>query len=285
MAKQRKKSFDHNPDTSNKYFAALDTPDIGTYLMEKIDNYFYHTNATGRLGSWMKNYNMYHGPYFRGSQLIVTGEQGEYVMLGVNHYKNILKHIHNNVTSAKIAFEPHSTNTDTKSQAQTLLARNLLEYYRKEKRMERYVKDADLSCLLYGEGFVIVDWDAMEGEITAYEPDDNGVPDETMPIREGDIMYTSTTPNNVIRDVSVDSWDKVDWVIVREFKNKYVVASRYPDYADEISARSCAKSRFNDTWGDYDYTSNSDGDQIPVYTFYHKKTAAGQPELFESEER
>lgn len=272
--KPKKIKFEHNTDTVDKYFANLSTKDIGTHLMEKIEQYYYHCHITGRLDSWFRSYEMYHAGYLNGSRIHVAGENDEYVTLGINHYKNILKHMHNNVTSMRIAFEPHATNTDTKSQAQTLLAIGLLDYYLREKKMNRFLKDADLSAMLYGEGFVGVDWDALEGDVVSYETDDKGEQDDEKAIHEGDVIFRSFTPNNVIRDPNTESWAHVDWVITRDFTNKYALAARYPDYAEKIVAVDGYKSRFQDRLGEIDSVTAANSDEISLYTLYHRKCPA-----------
>ena len=267
MAKHgRQKSRTSDP----VYFAKKDTEEIGCKLMERIENYYDHIHETGRLELWLRSYEMYNNSYFRGARTSTAGEYDEYSVVNVNHYKNILQHMHVNTTSQRIAYEPQSTNTDAKSQGQTLLAVGLLDYYVKEKRMERNLKAADLDALLYGEGLVAMDWDATLGETVTYEFDEeSGDYNPDQEIKEGDIVYANFTPNNVIRDFTKASWEQQNWKILREFKDKYELADKYPEYADRIISITETESRFRDRLGETDNFRFTD--QIPVYTFYHDK--------------
>lgn len=265
MAKKQQKSH-----SNIEYFASKPTNEIGNELMERVEDYYRHVETTGRLRIWFKAYDMFYNAYFDGGEILVAGESGEFLLMTVNHFKNIILHMHNQTTSSRVAFEPRSANTDSKSQKQTVLAQNLLDYYLTEKRMSRYLKSANLSALLYGEGFVGLEWDTEAGDVVSYEKNEEGEFDEA--VHDGDIQYFHYTPNNVIRDYHCESFEKSPWVMVRRYVNKFELAAQYKEYEDEIKALSDdTSSPYRDRFGE-EFRTDMDSDLVPLYIFYHKKT-------------
>ena len=93
-----------------------------------------------------------------------VGQNAEYSNISINHYRNLIQHRLTLTVSQRPTFQPRATNTDYKSQAQVKLAHGLLDYYMREKKLERYIKTAGEFALVYGEGFLRTDWDAQIGE-------------------------------------------------------------------------------------------------------------------------
>ena len=83
-------------------------------------------------------------------------------------------------TSQRPAFEAKAINDDYKSQTQCILAQGLLDYYMREKRLEKHLKRAVETSLWAGEGYISLEWDASEGR--EYGADDGEI------IKDGDIV-------------------------------------------------------------------------------------------------
>lgn len=247
------------------YFASKPADELGTDLMNKIDNYNRFLIETGRMRLWKHSYDMYHAPARAGSRLQTTGQQGEFTSIDVNHYRNLLSHLKTMTTSQRPAFEPKATNTDYKSQAQTILASGLLDYYMREKKLDRILKTAVEHALVFGEGFVRVTWDSSLGEL--YGIDENGNPQQ-----EGDIDYKNFLPQLVIRDFTKNSASDHDWYILVTRQNRFTVMAKFPELADKIEE----VQSFTDYEQSLRYSIgySNDTDDIAVYEFYHKPTAA-----------
>lgn len=163
-----------------------------------------------------------------------------------------------------------------------MLANGLLDYYMREKRLEKYLKRAVEYAIVLGSGYVKMDWDATTGEIYDYvdpsesegfDPDSIEDEDELepYPVYEGDVTFTNLSPFDIVFDTSKEDPDQHDWVLCRSWKNKYDVAAKYPEYEDaiiELETKSDrTKSRI--TLQQLDETVD-----IPIYEFYHKRTPA-----------
>jgi hypothetical protein len=250
----------------NVYWASVDSSEIADRILDKVDNYYQFVAQTGLIDLWRRSWTYCYRPKITGGMLNPVGQQGELTALSVNHYRNLLMHLETMTLSQRANFEPRATNSDVESQSQVILASGLLDYYMREKRLERYIKQAVKDGLMYGEGFLRAGWDANGGE--TYGKTATGAA-----VYQGDIKYTNYAPINVIRDFTKQSAGQDDWYIVRDFVNKYDLAAKFPDLKDKILDDSTDALQVSRTTmlGFFDM---DDSDQIAVYTLLHEPTPA-----------
>lgn len=269
------------------YFAVDEAEKVASHMGNK-SFYWYNTVYDNRyLDLIRRSWYMYHGFFYDESHVLgYGGESGELVNLAVNHYRNIAQHMLTMTTSTRPSFQPKSTNTDYESQVQTTLAHGLLDYYMKEKRLEKYLKKAVEYAIVLSAGYIKMDWNATSGEIYDYvEPEleideetgeerpvidpVTGKPSEGYPVFEGDIEFTNLSPFDVVFDSTKEDVKQNDWVLIRTFKNRFDLAAKYPELADKI-----LQLPTKDELGAYRLTFNplDQTDDIPVYEFYHKRT-------------
>lgn len=266
MAKKNDKSLQ---DKIN-YFAALPAKEIGSELFQRIEQYYQELNDCGRAELLINIHNAYHRPgTMRGS----VGRQGKYTKLIVNHLRNLVAHRMSMTVNQRPHFEPKAANTDYKSQAQVSLASGLLEYYNRIKKMERFSTEATEKAVTYGEAFVSAVWSPTSGE-------QFGVNAKTgAPLFEGDIEFKTYTSFDVIRPIDHSDNDNLDWVITRERKNRYNLAAKYEELAEEVVNH---EDPLDPNWitGFKDYIKYDSArrantnELITVYTFYHRPTEA-----------
>lgn len=257
----------------NSYFALKPTDEIGLEIEIKISEYYNSVLSNGWVELWRKSYMQYYRGMVTGASILRGGDAGELTRISVNHYRNLIRHILTMTTNQKSVFEPRAINNDYKSMAQTILAQNLLDYYIYQERINR---DLDLACeygIVFGEGYVIGDWDASIGkEIGTIEAKDADGKKFDKPIAEGDLSFTTSMPLDVIRDANATKQSAQRWYIIRTFVSKYDYMALYPDKENEISG---IQSEVDSNRLIYpDKTLDRESDQIPLYTLYHKKSAA-----------
>lgn len=284
------------PKNREEYFASKDGKDTARIVLQKAHKWFYTLDVNGYLDKLKEAWSAYHGAYYTdigsGHRLTFSGEQGELVNLPVNHYRNICRHILNMVTANRPAMQARATNTDYKSLVQTKLANGLLDYYMREKRLEDYLMRAVEHAIVFGSGYVKMEWDATSGEVHDYieptlrmrmneetgeeEPeldeDGNEIEDEEgYPIYEGDIEFSTISPFDIVFDSTKEDNAKHDWVLIRSFTNRFDLAAKYPEYEEEILRQETKdqKERYDFNGANYDET-----DDIAVYEFFHKRTDA-----------
>lgn len=253
--------------SDNEYFAAKEPEKTAAILLHKANAWYNQVYTNGYLLKVRDSWLAYHGAHYSttmGSHRIsFGGEQGELVQLSVNHYGNIATHMQQMITANRPAFQARATNTDNASQAQAKLANNLLDYYMREKRLEKYLRRAVEYAVVLGSGFIKMEWNSTTGEV--YD-----VNEETgTEIREGDVEFTNLSPYDVVFDTTKETTENHDWVICRSFKNKFDLAAKFPELDRRIKGLNTKSDllKFRFEMFAYDET-----DDIPVYEFYHRRT-------------
>lgn len=250
-----------------QYFATKPAQECAEAVIDYKDDYYSFVLESGLLQTWRKAFDLKFRGILCNGMVGRAGDQGERLVLSVNHYRNILQHLKVMLLQQRPTFEPRATNTDYESMGQTILAKGLLDYYMREKDLEKRVSETADYCLDYGEGFILLDWDATAGKAVEIDPSTG------KPVHEGDLRYQTFIPMNVIRDVSKTTPKFDQWVTVRTFRNKYDLMQKYPDLADRIADVQCIDNLdVNEVL--VQTAARNVPDDVPVYTFYHAKTDA-----------
>lgn len=252
--------------TKDQYFAALTAEETADELLRRANTWYQGLYSNNYFDTIQRSYMAYHGLFgdSEGHKLSFGGEQGELTNIDINHYQNIAQHMHVMITANKPAFLAKATNSDNKSIIQSKLATSLLEYYMREKNLEKYLSKAVESALVLGSGYIKLEWNATRGNIYDYDEETGA------PIYEGDIEYRNISPFNIVFDLNRNP-EEHDWVLIRTFKNKYDLAAKYPDLADKILNLSTADQFFS--YG-MDLLIDNKTTDVPVYEFIHSKTEA-----------
>lgn len=255
--------------SSDTYWGAAPPEELTRYLTRKVNDFYSFCTRYSFLDKWKRAYLAYYGISEAGmdsSKLNQAGVNGEEYVIKINHFRSLLQNLLTLTTSQRPALQPKAQNTDSKSMNQTILARSVLDYYLTEKRLEVELKRATELALIAGEGFITMDWNATAGELYTEGLDGK-------PIYNGDLEFNTFHPLDVIRECWSENNNIPPWRMVREFKNKYDLAAKYPDIREKILAISKSPDFFSRyTFLTFDALSSSD--YIPVYRFYHEPTAA-----------
>lgn len=248
------------------YWASVPANEIAQEILERVDKYYEYLSLAGRMDIYRRSWAYYYRPRITGGKLNTVGQQGELTAFSVNHYRNLLVHLETMTTQQRPAFEPRATNSDVKSQSQVILATGLLDYYMREKKLERYIKQAVKDSLIFAEGFVRAEWDATFGDV--YGKTETGAP-----VYQGDIKYTNYMPLDVVRDFTKTNSSSHDWYILRDFQNKYTLAAKFPDLAEDILSNSVDMLKLARTTT-LNALALEESDNVAVYTLLHKPTPA-----------
>lgn len=250
---------------NNTYFASKEPKETAKSLLEKSSDWTNILTTNGFLEKLRTCWSAYHGAYFSdvssGHTLTFGGEQGELAQLAVNHIRNLGQHMLVMTTANRPQMQARAANTDFKSIAQVTLANGLLDYYMREKRLERYIRTAVEHAIVLGAGYIKMEWDATAGKVV--EEDEDGTQ-----IHEGDVKYSNLSAFDIVFDVNKEDFDH-DWLLVRTWKNKFDLAAKYPEFGDEIRGLDTkdAKQRYS-----LQIFRKVDSDEVEVWTFYHKKS-------------
>ena len=248
----------------NTYWAAVPSDEIANKMVEWIDRYYKFLGTSGKMDRYRSSYSYYYRAGVNGGTLGGAGEQGELTTISVNSYRNYLNHIAILTTQQQPYFEPKATNSDSQSQSQVILASSLLDYYLRQKRIERNMTQAVDDCLIFDEAFIRIEWDVSGGKVY-------GKTAMGEPAYEGDIKATNYNPLEVIRDYTRKSPNELPWVILRDIdNNKYDLAAKYPELTEEIMSDSDDQVQLRQST--FNYVETNDNDNIAIYTLLHKAT-------------
>jgi hypothetical protein len=267
---------------SKVYFAARDPQECAAALIEKGASFFQTMRSNSYLDKISQMWYYYYGNFNQengsdGHEITFTGEQGELVKLPVNHFRNLAQNILNMIIANRPVLEARAINSDYKALSQTYLANGILDYYMREKGLEEAINEAVEMAIVLGASYIKMDWNAMGGDI--YEQD----PDTGEPIFEGELEFSVLSPLNVVVDGTKERWNH-EWMMTRNYVNKYNLIAKHPELADKIASISTKNENMQSRLG---YFTNDTTDDIPVFEFFHKRTAAmpdGRYMIFLTEE-
>jgi len=240
--------------------------DLASELSKKIVEFQEHIIRTGIYSQWRKNQKFYENDFYNVSKtndIADAGAVGELKAASFNHFRNILRHMLNQLTAITPAFDVSAANTDVASRRAAKIGKDIVNYYFKVKRVSKYTKRGAEFALVYGDGYPICEWNPSIGKKVARGEDGRLV-------REGDFDFTCASPYDVFFDSTLDDKDNLEWFQFRRKRNKYDLAKIFPKQAKKI----IGLSPYYDT-DLYKKTQedgadrNVDSDYVYVYSMYH----------------
>jgi hypothetical protein len=259
------------------YFALQPTEKLGKALFRKVQDDRARTSTSSKVrGVLSRAYLYYFGRSPDGSSTHLVsrgGDQGELATIRVNHARSLVQTQLNLVLSNRIVWQPKATNDDYESYAQTILANSVLDYYWRDRQIERFGARAVEEAITFGEGFLYSPWDESLGDEVANAPVLDAEGRTTGYKKTGDFKFINVSSWDIIRDPFKHSWDELDWVIIHTRANRYNLVAAYPELAKQILQAPSEIARetngTNVSEGDF-----RDTDDISVFHFYHRRTQA-----------
>lgn len=276
--------------TEDSYWAAAQTEDFVRKAVARVDDYaessLFSTLSSLQTRAYQYYYGLDANNVHTTSQVLRGGDVGELAAIRVNHSRSLVNTLLNLIVAPKLSWTPKAVNIDYESIKQCELAAALLEYYWVEKRVSSFSVRALEEALVFGEGFVYVDWEEQAGQ------DYSATEDLSATIKSGDLQFTNISSWDVIRDPFKQSYDALDWVIVRTWKSKWEIVAKYAPYSpapvgdpeapdaesfeldENAELRNLILSAPSDVKLESSNPTAEDSDDIPVYHFLHKRTPA-----------
>ena len=264
-----------NPQT---YFASEGPDKIAGELWQRVQKYYQHLKDSGLASLVYSLHAALLGQTTNGTggtsfRITKGGEQGELLNSVENHLSSIGNALVTLTTAQRPAIQYLAANSDYKSLAQTSLAQGIGDWWLTERQLEQHVKEAVRKAVRLMEGHILVEWSATEGEDVMARESDEGEMLGGLPEKTGDIRNTVLGILDVVRDVYATSWEALDWLIVRQWVNRYDLAAKYPEHVDAILALTPAQD-VSDRIGLGSTLRSADTALIPMWKFFHKRTAA-----------
>jgi len=294
-----------------KYFAAYENPikDFITQVNRYINDFYEDNRTRGRLNLWRIMYNHFYKPKYTGGRVNKVGDQLEFKSLTVNHLANIVQHQAAQITQQAVSWDVRAVNTDIDAAAQAEFGEGLIQAEVTQKKLDDITKQAVFNAVLFGEGFVSMQFDDQAGDpfIAGEEPvidpntgepimepvvDEMGQPllDEmggtalqpTMqPVfrKQGEVQYHVFHPIDVVKNIRARSYAECQWKVTRRRVNRWDLIIRYPNLKKEILTATDSISMNRDEliipiYKDSPGGTATDSNSIYLWEFWHDKTDA-----------
>jgi hypothetical protein len=249
------------------YWANKPENDIAELILNKVKDYRETIRNNGMIALWQDVYKEYYDGINTKGEITQTGAAGNRFRININHFRSIIDNIVSLTTSNRPAFKPKAINTDYDSEAQTILADGLLEYYFRQCQVELYTKRGVKLASIFSESATHVYWDKDIGREVS-------VDEKTQQIgREGDLRFEVLPAWDIARDTNVQDADNMHWIIVCTRVNRWDLAAKYPDKKDEIlkAPNFDFDTAYNAKLGIFQPKTSDD--IIELYHFYHKESS------------
>lgn len=258
-------------DPYRDYFGRMPrfSQELGAEIFKKAESWKQMTESNGVMRQARENFRLLHnaeadGTAFGDKAFSVVGEQDDQLRIRINKFRMFLKHIYNMTVSQKVAQQAKATNTEADSLLGAQLFDDVLDYYIeqwKRGRIGKQLAKATWYCLSQPAGHVLVEWDATAGK--PFVPNAGGAM-----IHTGDVYAKARSFLDVYFDTNAEDEDELEWLIVRDFINKYELAERFVDMRDEILRLESKTEQDQSTaWGWDDNT-----DLVPVYKAFWRSS-------------
>lgn len=245
--------------------------EIGAEIFKRVDKWRSTIEGNGLARQWKENYRLYHnaepdGTGFNETSFSIVGDNDELLRVRFNEMRNLITHVLNMTVSQKVALQTKATNSEADSLIQAELWNGVVDYYLSQwrrSRTQKQLRKAVELCMIMSNGHLLVEWDASKGK--PFVADQSG-----MVVRRGDLSVKAHSVLDVVFDTNVEDEDELNWVIVRDFVNRYDLMAQYPDKADEIRSLDSKTEvdSTSSTWG-----WDNETDLVAVYKYFHRSTA------------
>lgn len=258
-----------------QYFAKESPEFLADYLDKRLADWNSQIKRNGLKLLWQKCYYTYYGRHwkvgnlFQDNDIAKLGVNGELQGLTVNDFRNLIKHMLVLTTNQKVSYEPRATNTDERSITQTRLAKLIIDYYTREKKVSRFLHDCAELALVMGKAFLKVTWDKQLGKPYELLPQEDG---SERIVYEGDLKIQLKDPFSVYVDQALEGWDQVRWTADISWVNRWDLIAEHPELEDAILALPL-KSQF-DGYSYLSFDPQDETDLVAVKEFYHERTPA-----------
>ncbi len=296
------------------YWASVEKERLPDTIRAKASAFRKRLEEDGRIALWQRAERTYYGQDPEGgmaNSAAVTfgGEEGENVLIRVNHFRSIVQGILTTAAKERPRFEGRALSTDTEALGQARLATGVIEAYFRTMGLEAIQLDVDRMAVVPAEGFTALRWNTSRGRGTQQkdrpvylddgkpktemvpqpqepEIDEFGEPIalppllveqtvmETVPYREGEPDAQAFSPVEVVRDLDAPQ-RTMTWVLLPYRENVWELAAKYPEHRVALlnlrSAQKWPRSAWNDgAWE----PQKPDNEQATVWHLYHMPTDA-----------
>jgi len=281
---------------SDEYYAASSPEVLADAVIRIVTETKNVMRGSGMYRRVRGNYNLFYsrdGSSNWEENLRSDGEGGGSIYLGVNVLKNAIDHLMQMVLSHQPAMDPVIVGSSEENNNVTEIAKAIIDYRLHQRKDIGIIDEAVYHCPVVGASYLHSFWNpfaggrapAGQGAVPGAGAIKRVLPDgtEIAPIMfKGDIEFEVVDVLSGFMDMSLQSWETgLQDMAIRSFRNKYNLATEYPELRDAILSAPPKNPTFQDEYlpsPTFAMTqmarTPSQEAQIEVWYYYHKRTAA-----------
>jgi len=243
--------------------------DLLAELTSRIDSYYNYLNSSGRVNLAKRAFKEYYINKYDAPQ--VTEDREGRPKINVAELQNSVQYTMSLIANQQAAYTPLTVNSDSKSQYQTKVSRNILDYYTEVGEMDSKQREALEMAIVTTECHGVLGWDPKGGEDYGVTEVEEGEEKREEVVPQGDITFSYHDITDIIRDVSNRKQGNNDWYIIRRQINKFELAARYPKFKDKITNLKTEMDELKEL--NYDtQVLDQNSEMVYFYEFRHAKT-------------
>lgn len=236
---------------------------FGDRVIEDLTQWRAQLQTNGLLSAWQRNFRQYHNEDPAAASdssdaFQIVGNNGEVLGVRINESRNLITNALNLTYAKPVGLRAVATNSTPEALDAAKIANATLTDDFKAAGGGKTMRNAGEIGLVITTGFVDCEWDLFGGE--AY------IPDDTSMTYTGKPKMSERFPDEVRFDLTKRRWDDVWSTSVIQRANRFILASQFPEKAEEIlNAPSMTDSKLNTL-----RYSDEHSDDIVVVKYLHR---------------
>jgi hypothetical protein len=207
--------------------------------------------------------------FLSDSSLKSYGDNDEFISAACNEARSLIRNMVSLVTSDRLNFECISMSDDESVFAVNKTAKAIIDDVVNRKNLDKLQDTAVETALIFGSSFYHVTWNTAEGEPYLASATKKQV------LYEGDINISVLNPFEIIFDRRVNSWENVDWCVIKKRVNKWTLIAQFPNLKDELESADSSDVSNHSNYNDVELENYQENDDLVlIHEFYHKPTPA-----------
>jgi hypothetical protein len=247
----------------------VDSEEFGNLVVERFRSFRTALETNGLFETWRRNYRQFfNGPAAPSSKdtgwgwadsFQILGDNGEILSVRLSEPRTLITRMANLACSKPVALRAVAKSATPEALEAAQIADSVIKGDFDPTEGGQLIRECVEMALAVTCAFMDAEWDQLAGE--AYVPTDDGGM-----YYSGKPKLTVRMPDEVAFDLTKRTWNDVFDCIILQRANRYMLASQFPDFSDEILAQpSLSDSEFKSFRYDDEKT-----DDIVLLRYVHK---------------
>lgn len=276
-------SRDNIRDDLDQYWATKPAFELADECNRRVSEQYNLFDVRESYSKIIRTYSHYYGKTNEAisNMVVPAGERGELTLTYVNFIRYFVSHILSMIAGDRLAYQCVPVNTDVRAKEQSILGNEIMRYYVKNLRLHKVLREATEFALVCSEGYVLLEWDEDAGDEYGVGIDESANLNRSVKgdgalqpkiLKTGDVSCKTFSYLDVTRDEAASRNDGLNWMIIREWVNRWDLVAKFPSMKDDILRGGTKRDEVLNMRGVASMHGTTD--YIALYKFFHAKTPA-----------